>query len=187
MRNDVTEPDTPSGTMCCLETSFLRCLEIFVFRCAPGRGDWSDFEGLWALCVGRFRRKADCPGPCGVTAEVGCCGVGRCGVASWYQGCAGRSFCLSTSVPLPLGAAANEVRNDVSRHGFPPPWGNPGSRCAHRNDLVRHPRRMNRNDLMRHAERCHRTRHPLGHNVLSRDIVPTVSRDFCFSVCPGAR
>ena len=30
---------------------------------------------------------------------------------------------------------------------------------SHRNDVVRHLRRMNRNDLMRHAERCHRTRH----------------------------
>ena len=76
-------------------------------------------------------------------------------------------LCLVTSVPLPLGADANEVRNDVSLHGFPRPRGASGAVFAHRNDVVRHPRRTNRNDLMRHAERCHRTRHSLGHDLKS--------------------
>ena len=81
-------------------------------------------------------------------------------------------LCLVTSVPLPLGADANEVRNDVSLHGFPRPRGTSGAVFAHRNDVVRHPRRTHRNDLMRHAERCRRTRHSLGrHTVMSRDML----------------
>ena len=57
---------------------------------------------------------------------------------------------------------ANAGRNDVLREGFSHRRGTSRTGCAHRNDVVRHPRSWHRNDLMRHAERCHRTRHPPG-------------------------
>ena len=121
-------------------------------------------RGFWALDSGGFGGQLVAPDTSGLLGRWGVAVGAGFGAALRPEGSAGRSLCLSTSVPLPFRAAANEVRNDVSRHGFSRLRGTSRTGCAHRNDVVRHPRRINRNDLMRHAERCHRTRHPSGHH-----------------------
>ena len=117
---DFSHPSSASssltwGTLCsCLETSFLRCLEIFLFR-VPRDAVTCRVLRVFQRCIPvGFSGQQIAPDASGLLQGWVDAVWASLGAALRPQESAGRSLCLSTSAPLPLEAVADEERNDVT-------------------------------------------------------------------------